>query len=40
MTTGRPLFSATVELFEQYGSSRGRQLGKRARIVSRMVQPE
>lgn len=36
---GRFLFSATVELFEQYGFSRGRQVGKHAWIVSRVVQP-
>lgn len=34
---GRFLFSATVELFEQYGFSRGRQVGKHAWIVSREV---
>lgn len=37
---GRFLFSATVELFEQYGFTRGRQLGKHAWIVSRIVDPE
>lgn len=36
---GRFLFSATVELFEQYGFTRGRQVGKHARIVSRVVEP-
>ncbi len=36
---GRFLFSATVELFEQYGFTRGRQVGKHAWIVSRMVEP-
>ena len=36
---GRFLFSATVELFEDYGFSRVRQVGKHAWIVSRMVQP-
>jgi GNAT superfamily N-acetyltransferase len=36
---GRFLFSATVELFEQYGFSRGRQVGKHARIVSRQINP-
>jgi ribosomal protein S18 acetylase RimI-like enzyme len=36
---GRFLFSATVELFEQYGSTRGRQVGKHAWIVSRVVDP-
>ena len=30
---GRFLFSATVELFEQYGFTRGRQVGKHAWIV-------
>jgi len=34
---GRFLFSATVELFEQYGFRRVRQVGKHAWIVSRMV---
>lgn len=36
---GRFLFSATVELLEQYGFTRGRQVGKHAWIVSRMVDP-
>ena len=36
---GRFLFSATVELFEQYGFARGRQLGKHAYLVSRVVEP-
>lgn len=36
---GRFLFSATVELFESYGFSRGRQVGKHAWIVSRFVEP-
>jgi GNAT superfamily N-acetyltransferase len=36
---GRFLFSATVELFEQNGFTRVRQVGKHAWIVSRMVQP-
>jgi GNAT superfamily N-acetyltransferase len=41
-TTGREaqdrfLFSATVELFEQYGFARGRQVGKHAWIVSRGI---
>jgi GNAT superfamily N-acetyltransferase len=36
---GRFLFSATVELFEQYGFSRGRQLGKHAYLVSRHIEP-
>ena len=34
---GRFLFSATVELFEQLGFTRGRQVGKHAWIVSREV---
>ena len=43
-TTGRRaqsgfLFSATVELFEQFGFSRDRQVGKHAWIVSRSVDP-
>lgn len=43
-TTGREaqsrfLFSATVELFEQLGFVRGRQVGKHAWIVSREVAP-
>jgi GNAT superfamily N-acetyltransferase len=36
---GRFLFSATVELFEELGFSRGRQVGKHAWIVSRTVRP-
>jgi len=36
---GRFLFSATVELFEEYGFSRVRQVGKHAWIVSRFVDP-
>jgi len=36
---GRFLFSATVELFEQYRFTRGRQVGKHAWIMSRMVDP-
>jgi GNAT superfamily N-acetyltransferase len=36
---GRFLFSANVELFEQYGFARGRQLGKNAYLVSRFVEP-
>ena len=36
---GRFLFSATVELFEQYGFTRGRQVGKHAWIVSKVVDP-
>jgi GNAT superfamily N-acetyltransferase len=35
----RFLFSATVELFEQYGFARGRQVGKHAWIVSRDIDP-
>jgi len=43
-TTGREaqsrfLFSATVELFEQYGFARGRQVGKHAWIMSRHIDP-
>jgi len=36
---GRFLFSATVELFEEYGFTRGRQVGKHAWIVSRVLDP-
>jgi ribosomal protein S18 acetylase RimI-like enzyme len=36
---GRFLFSATVELFDQYGFRRGRQVGKHAWIVSKVVGP-
>jgi GNAT superfamily N-acetyltransferase len=36
---GRFLFSATVELFEQYGFVRGRHIGKHAWIVSRHLDP-
>jgi ribosomal protein S18 acetylase RimI-like enzyme len=36
---GRFLFSATVELFEQYGFTRVRQVGKHAWIVTRQVSP-
>jgi GNAT superfamily N-acetyltransferase len=36
---GRFLFSATVELFEQNGFTRQRQVGKHAWIVSRMLDP-
>lgn len=36
---GRFLFSATVELFEQYGFVRERQVGKHAWIVSRVLEP-
>jgi len=36
---GRFLYSATVELFEDYGFVRGRQVGKHAYIVSRVVDP-
>ena len=44
MTTGRTahgrfLFSATVELFEQYGFTRVRQVGKHAWIVNKTVDP-
>ncbi|ROS72103.1 GNAT family N-acetyltransferase [Cellulomonas sp. PhB143] len=34
---GRFLFSTTVELFEQYGFVRGRQVGKHAWVVSRVL---
>ena len=34
---GRFLFSATVELFEEYGFTRVRQVGKHAWIVSREI---
>lgn len=34
---GRFLFSATVELFEQYGFTRVRQVGKHAWVVTRAV---
>jgi ribosomal protein S18 acetylase RimI-like enzyme len=36
---GRFLFSATVELFEEHGFGRDRQVGKHAWIVSRTVPP-
>jgi len=36
---GRFLFSATVEMFEQCGFTRHRQVGKHAWIVSRVVEP-
>ena len=36
---GRFLFSATVELFEQNGFTRVRQVGKHAWIVSKVIQP-
>ncbi|WP_406163197.1 GNAT family N-acetyltransferase [Streptomyces sp. NBC_00882] len=36
---GRFLFSATVELFQDFGFTRGRQVGKHAWIVSRVVDP-
>jgi GNAT superfamily N-acetyltransferase len=36
---GRFLFSATVELFQQNGFIRVRQLGKHAWIVSRVIEP-
>ena len=44
VTTGRQaqsrfLFSATVELFEQNGFTRIRQVGKHAWIVSRVIEP-
>jgi GNAT superfamily N-acetyltransferase len=36
---GRFLFSATVELFEQYGFTRVRQVGKHAWVVSKHIDP-
>lgn len=36
---GRFLFSTTVELFEQYGFERIRQVGKHAWIVNRYLEP-
>jgi len=36
---GRFLFSATVELFEEYGFARVRQVGKHAWIVSKNLDP-
>ena len=36
---GRFLFSATVELFEEFGFARQRQVGKHAWIVSRDIDP-
>jgi GNAT superfamily N-acetyltransferase len=36
---GRFLFSATVELFEQNGFARIRQVGKHAWIVSKVIEP-
>jgi GNAT superfamily N-acetyltransferase len=36
---GRFLFSGTVELFEQHGFTRGRQVGKHAWVVSRDLDP-
>jgi hypothetical protein len=36
---GRFLFSATVELFEDFGFRRHRQVGKHAWIVRRAVDP-
>ena len=36
---GRFLFSGTVELFEEFGFARIRQVGKHAWIVSRMIKP-
>lgn len=36
---GRFLFSATVELFEDHGFSRVRQVGKHAWIMNRVVEP-
>jgi ribosomal protein S18 acetylase RimI-like enzyme len=39
VAVGRFLFSATVELFEDYGFTRNRQVGKHAWIVSKVVAP-
>ena len=36
---GRFLFSATVELLEQYGFQRGRQVGLHAWIMTRSIEP-
>ncbi|MFG2799826.1 GNAT family N-acetyltransferase [Streptomyces pseudovenezuelae] len=36
---GRFLFSATVELLQDFGFTRGRQVGKHAWIMSRVVDP-
>ena len=36
---GRFLFRESVELFEQYGFARGRQVGKHAWIMSRVIEP-
>jgi len=36
---GRFLFSATVELLEQYGFTRVRQVGKHAWIVTKVLEP-
>ena len=36
---GRFLYSATVELFEDFGFTRQRQVGKHAWIVTRMIEP-
>jgi ribosomal protein S18 acetylase RimI-like enzyme len=38
-TPGRFLFSATVELFEDFGFTRIRQVGKHAWIVNRVLDP-
>jgi GNAT superfamily N-acetyltransferase len=38
-TPGRFLYTATVELFEDFGFTRRRQVGKHAWIVSRVVDP-
>ncbi|GGC15890.1 hypothetical protein [Cellulomonas carbonis] len=37
---GRFLFTGTVELFDDHGFDRVRQVGKHAWIVSRTVDPE
>lgn len=36
---GRFLFNGTVELFEDYGFTRNRQVGKHAWIVRRVLDP-
>ncbi len=36
---GRFLFSATVELFEEYGFTRVRQVGKHAWILTKVIEP-
>ena len=36
---GRFLFSATAELFEEYGFTRDRQVGKHAWILTKVIEP-